>query len=585
MGFILSVSWIFNYPLLSKTKKSIPQWERYQQEKANKQTICDWWKKSPNANIAIVTGKISNLAVVDVDKGANINNLTLPPTAMVQTGGEGWHHYYKYPANKKIASKIAILPKIDIKADGGYVIAPPSIHASGKIYRWQINLEDCDLVDFPFDTFSQFSKNLDNEPRDWANLLKGVPDGQRNVTATSIAGKLLKHLPQNDWQNVVWPALKGWNLQNNPPLDEKELWKTFQSIAKSEIQKRNKTQNDNIKILSWSDFDKVEFPKERWRVENLIPLEGRVIIAAPSGEKKSWVAMAMAQNIAAGTPFLGHSQFATKQGSVLYVENETPQYDMQRRGRQLGFHTVGQHIWYLNQDSLNFNDQATIQQLAHFVDKCNIKVIFVDTLRSVSGGLKEEKAEEVRLFFNRFKSFTNSGIAIIFIDHCRKPQAFESKARPKKEQVLGSQDKVAAVEGLIMLRSDQDSDLIFIYSIKNKAGKEFKPFKIQMADQTTPEGEKTILTYAGEIKEQILKIAQAKEYIFGYLQEQEQPADAKTIIKAIGGKVGKSNIEKALLEMREKEEIQFEKKGNKFLYWPTSGEDIVEEPDQLFKSS
>lgn len=92
----------------------------------------------PCGLLAIRTGTVSGLAVVDIDprNGGHINTALMPPTATVSTGGGGWHLYYQHPGTATLA-RLPGHDGIDIKGNGGYVTAPPSIHlGTGKPYQW-----------------------------------------------------------------------------------------------------------------------------------------------------------------------------------------------------------------------------------------------------------------------------------------------------------------------------------------------------------------------------------------------------------------------------------------------------------------
>ena len=106
-------------------------------------TISKWWSVWPDSNIAVVTGKESGILVIDIDvsegfKTANdvleYNALELPETLVSETGGGGVHYIYKYPQEGKYKTGTEIFKNIDSRADGGYIIVPPSVHASGKEY-------------------------------------------------------------------------------------------------------------------------------------------------------------------------------------------------------------------------------------------------------------------------------------------------------------------------------------------------------------------------------------------------------------------------------------------------------------------
>ena len=110
----------------------------------DERTIIAWWTRWPNANVAIATGRVSGFIVLDVDprNGGNESlaehervHGPIAATVRVNTGGGGQHILFLMPENTPIKSgKLA--PGLDVKADGGYVIAPPSIHPDGGAYKW-----------------------------------------------------------------------------------------------------------------------------------------------------------------------------------------------------------------------------------------------------------------------------------------------------------------------------------------------------------------------------------------------------------------------------------------------------------------
>ncbi|TQS43746.1 bifunctional DNA primase/polymerase [Cryptosporangium phraense] len=93
----------------------------------------------PGGKLAIATGLRAGLAVADIDprNGGAIDHALMPPTYAVSSGGRGWHLYYQHPGGARIPSReLAGHPGVDIKADGGYVVAPPSIHPDTRLpYR------------------------------------------------------------------------------------------------------------------------------------------------------------------------------------------------------------------------------------------------------------------------------------------------------------------------------------------------------------------------------------------------------------------------------------------------------------------
>ncbi|HCU47999.1 TPA: hypothetical protein DIC39_03000 [Patescibacteria group bacterium] len=294
----------------------------------------------------------------------------------------------------------------------------------------------------------------------------------------------------------------------------------------------------------WTEFDKREFPEQRWRIQGLVPVEGFCILAAPSGEKKTWIAMAIAKNVADGTDFLNNAEFKTTPSNVLYVDQEMPQTELQRRGRLLGLNKSSKAIWVLNHGVVNLNETLQVDQLLAFIEENEIGVVIVDTLRAIAGGLDENKAEEVRAFFNQFKELKDKGVSVIFLDHCRKPQQYEGK-KPKKEQLFASQDKLASVEVLMMVKSESGSNDIFVYPLKNRSGLERKPFKVCMR-----EDDNTLsLVYDGDIEDDLNKKEEAKDMILEVLGDGGQTTTELIVLAKAQRNIGEKNVREALKEL------------------------------------
>jgi hypothetical protein len=116
-----------------------------------------WWRRWPDANVGVVTGEVSGIAVVDVDPrnggDAALRELEarhgiLPVTAEVRTGGGGQHLWF---AAEEQPPSGELGPGLELKGEGGMVVAPPSVHASGRRYVWRPggSPEDVPLADAP----------------------------------------------------------------------------------------------------------------------------------------------------------------------------------------------------------------------------------------------------------------------------------------------------------------------------------------------------------------------------------------------------------------------------------------------------
>lgn len=126
------------FPLRPKSKvPAIPSWRKFMYERATESLVCQWWESNPNWNVAIVTGAISGLFVVDCDTSqlvqAHEEQPDYKPTLKSITA-HGAHFLYQSPGFR-VVNRVGY--GLDIRGDGGYIVAPPSIHPSGVRYRWQ----------------------------------------------------------------------------------------------------------------------------------------------------------------------------------------------------------------------------------------------------------------------------------------------------------------------------------------------------------------------------------------------------------------------------------------------------------------
>jgi len=237
-----SIGWSV-FPVQAGDKKPLLKWERYQTEIASEEDIRRWWKKVPNASIGVATGKVSGIVVVDVEAGGDTKDLSA--TVVARTGGGGFHFFYKYP-DVIVKNRVRIREKTDIRGDGGYVVVAPSLHKSGKRYEWAVSPEDASYEEFPRWVL-EMSTESDSVKTDWNDFLNtDNTQGTRNQQAAVLAGKILLHNPIEMWDVVGWTALKEWNsAKNKPPLSEKELKLTWESIKKAEINRRKRREQQN----------------------------------------------------------------------------------------------------------------------------------------------------------------------------------------------------------------------------------------------------------------------------------------------------------------------------------------------------
>ena len=230
-------------PMQPQGKRPLVAWREFQQRRAGPAEIDRWFRRWPDANVGIVTGRISGLVVVDVDlrhggpasvADAEAALGPLPPTVEVATGGGGRHLYYAHPL-VTVANRVAVRPGIDLRGDGGCVVAPPSVHPSGRRYTWVDGHgpDELALAPLPLHFVARHGAlQADGPPqRHWRRLVReGIGEGQRNNTIASLTGHLLRRSVDAD---VVLELMLAWNRTHcRPPLPDDEVVQVVQSIAR-----------------------------------------------------------------------------------------------------------------------------------------------------------------------------------------------------------------------------------------------------------------------------------------------------------------------------------------------------------------
>ncbi|HCE66863.1 MAG: hypothetical protein A2X82_11625 [Geobacteraceae bacterium GWC2_55_20] len=217
------------FPLGPQGKLSIVKWGS--EATTDPEQIKAWWQQNPNYNIGLLTGAKSGIAVVDFDSRealARGKELGLPDGPTVKTG-RGFHLYCQQSEGTRNFQKRSDLPETDLRAEGGYVVAPPSIHENGEQYSWFIckGLDDLPLPPLP----EWILAKTPEEKTPVKSLITGVPEGQRNNALARLVGSWLHE--NVSYKDVIIKA-KEWNNQNTPPLDDREVLKTIDSIYKRE---------------------------------------------------------------------------------------------------------------------------------------------------------------------------------------------------------------------------------------------------------------------------------------------------------------------------------------------------------------
>lgn len=401
-------------------------------------TVAAWWSEHPDANIAIPTGTASGLLVVDVDprNGGPADRSELierfgpiPDTAEVLTGGGGRHLFFRHPGGK--------VPKelcegVDLKADGGYVIAPPSIHPTGK--RYEIDgmggaaafLKVADPPAWLTERiFAQY------EDGDGASSHGGkmpaspepIPAGRRNATLTSMAGAMRrKGMPEV----AILAGLEAVNAACcRPPLPEPEVRRIVASVGRYEpeqaanfrsVEDTPDSPRPHLTVADVPSVNTIDGGDVRFLVDGLILEGGITMLTGPAGCGKTTLAAALAAHVACGAPFASRE---VQQRPVLILDRENTLQVVQERLYRLGASDGSTLRWWGGwlQDEAPSPASAVVMEWIASLDV--MPLVVMDSVVAFLDG-DENSANDVRRFLHPLRRLTQSGVTLVLLHHSGK---------------------------------------------------------------------------------------------------------------------------------------------------------------------
>ena len=200
-----------------------------------------WWTIWSDANIGVATGTASGVVALDVDPRHGGDEAlaelvekygALPETPESLTGGGGRHILFMDPGGNLRNSVSTLGSGLDIRANGGFIIAPPSLHNSGRRYEWEVTSHphDVSLAKMPDWMLTLLRAPSPAEPKPGADISADIVEGERNTTLFRIACALRRNGLQ---EHALHAAIAAMNQhQCKPPLDDKEVERIAASASK-----------------------------------------------------------------------------------------------------------------------------------------------------------------------------------------------------------------------------------------------------------------------------------------------------------------------------------------------------------------
>jgi len=414
----------------------------------------------PTANLGLATGAASGLLVLDVDPAhggteslralLNAHGVDVPETVTAATGGDGTHYYFRADGASFPSSAGRLGSGLDIRAEGGYVVAPPSLHLSGQPYEWAFPLSPDDVP-------------LASVPAWLANAILAAPhptqpqtssdgtiaSGTRNVTLTSMAGSMQR---VGMTYSAITAALRVENTEQcSPPLPESEV----ESIARSVTRYAPAFDSPTLEIappakrilrfITASEFcdsvpEDVAWIAPPWvAAGSITELAGKVKQAG-----KTTLLLALCRAVLDGDTFLGEPTIA---GKVAYLTEQTgPSFRQALRRAGLDNRDGFLMLPWATCNGLPWPEvmrQATKMALDH-----GAVLLIVDTLGQFAGieGDSENSSGAALAAMQPLQLASAQGLAVVVARHERK-----SGGEPG-DSARGSSAFTGAVDIVISLR-------------------------------------------------------------------------------------------------------------------------------------
>ena len=487
-----------------------------------------WWTRWPNANVGIAT-EASGLIVLDVDPrhGGDESMRALKAEqgaryARRLSGGGGEHYYFR--ATTAMVSRTNALglryPGIDVRAKGGYIVAPPSEHVSGRTYEWEASSPN-EPGDLPV-WLAALLKGHEREPIAGADDDAPIVQGQRNATLARVGGRLRR---QGMTARAIEDALLAMNArQCLPQLPKREVHAIATSIARYSaatngiVERGTQPQRPTFvraaTLLAESDGDGLEYV-----VDGLLPIGGTAILAGRPKGGKSTLALNVSLCVVRGESFLGRQ---TRQGPVLYLALEGARGAWTQVLSALGL-TESDDLYLC----IDRAPDAAIQWLQEAIEEHHPSLVVVDTMQRflrVADG-------------NDYATGSNATDAII--DLARRANAallmlhHSGKTRHAGiiDEVMGSTAWAAAVDTVLVLRT---AERFRTLSSEQRVGEILTETVIEMDPATC-------VTKAAGTKEDA-DLAEMREAIEDYLRQyaeanlDDPTTDEPTIDKNVEGR-------------------------------------------------
>jgi hypothetical protein len=422
------------------------------------------------AGVAISTGAAAGLVVIDEDTGHGGGRTRveleaklgkLPATFSVLTGGGGKHYYFKHPGGPVPCSAGKLGAGLDVRADGGYVVAPPSSHESGRPYIVATKAELADLPAAWLETILDQQQNGKAEP-----VADVIPKGKRDSTLASLAGTMRR---RGMGEGEILAALMVANRERcRPPLGERDVGRIARSVAGYKPEKRERSAEPfELSILTARALCALPDPPGADELLGPLVVRGqRLILGGHTGEGKTTAMLQIVRAVVLGEAFL---EWQGGGGRALVIDAEQGLKTIKRRLREAGLDDSDQVDYVRVPDGLELDsDERHVAEVERLLAVGGYSLVAADPLYKLHAGDSNAEREAVDLM-RRFDAWREQFcFALLLPVHCRKPvpglkfsihDLFGSSAYVRGAEVVLGLQRVRDGYSRLHYLKDRDGDL------------------------------------------------------------------------------------------------------------------------------
>lgn len=428
-------------PLDADKKTPYGPWAAYQYIRPTEDQLRHWFADGTR-NVGIVTGRISDLVVLDydVDKYGAVYPFSPDGTDVYTVRTPHGFHAYVRPTTAIDSCKFGV--GIDFKGEGGYVVAPPS-RVAGQSYM---------AHEGPFRTLEELGLEADREAvRDsgrvevsepWIAATLSSPGlctpGSQDETLTKLAWYAAHHWPQDIAVAVLWTWLAAVPCSGAP-------WTKHHVVEKVDRAYRKAVPNSEARLIDdqrplsekvrTADVVTQEDDSTKWLIPDFLAPGSYTELLGPMKEGKTSLAMSMVAKLVTGQPFL---ERPVTRCSVLYLTEQTG-VSLRETLLRSSLSSTNLHILTIS-DIFREKWANTVPECVRYAREAGIQVIVVDTLSRLAGVEDEQHSGVAMHMLHPFAEAREANIAALFIRHTRKSGGAINMAGRGSGAITGEMD-------------------------------------------------------------------------------------------------------------------------------------------------